>query len=656
MRQRRAARSPRACGGAAAAAASLAALLLASQPRAAAPAVTLTLDGAPAVLGNFSKTPATRLVFDNGLLRLTLVAQGAGVDMAEWVVGAGLPNLANTSESSWYEDWSGGKSGCVAGVDTVRVLRLSDALVEVALADTRHPQRRLEQHIVMTSSVRGVYTYTAMTIVADGEALNEIRHNVRLDRCVLNHALNHERPPGEQPTYPYLYTQLKLQDETWQVDGLNNASLPCPADNAGNADGELPAGSVYSKYQWSLYHHENPFFGHFGALGGKLLGVWLTPLGGVTNETSAATYGVGPQHQDLAIHQDDLILNYMGANHYGLPAYPVPKGYTRFYGPYLHHSTVGDAADPEAFFAAAAAVAAAEIALANVLHPAVSHPWYSSSRSNITGRVAVSDGRPAGSLWAVLSTQRESDLFVVHEPTRFVLTASDGSFTVTGVPPGSYVLYLQAAGGSITDLYVAPSSFSVAAGQPVVDLGLVTWTPSDAGWSTLWQIGEADRTGGEFALAREPRGWYLPGRVPGTLTFTVGQSKAGEDWYFAQTQAGTWTVAFDLAAAQSGTAVLTVSASLTDGYTPTVAVNGDASGLSGALPAGEDSTLSRQAVRSGWPKVGSLSFDAARLRAGANTITFSRTAAPGASNNTGMGYDTVKLQVRADYRAGRPSD
>ena len=225
-----------------------------------------------------------------------------------------------------------------------------------------------------------------------------------------------------------------------------------------------------------------------------------------------------------------------------------------------------------------------------------------------------------------------------------------------GVPAAGSAATMQPPNSGSGRHWSPPHTSQFLRASPVVDLGLVTWTPSDAGWSTLWQIGEADRTGGEFALAREPRGWYLPGRVPGTLTFTVGQSKAGEDWYFAQTQDGTWTVAFDLAAAQSGTAVLTVSASLTDGYTPTVAVNGDASGLSGALPAGEDSTLSRQAVRSGWPKVGSLSFDAARLRAGANTITFSRTAAPGASNNTGMGYDTVKLQVRADYRAGRPSD
>ena len=41
------------------------------------------------------------------------------------------------------------------------------------------------------------------------------------------------------------------------------------------------------------------------------------------------------------------------------------------------------------------------------------------------------------------------------------------------------------------------------------------------------------------------------------------------------TQGGTWTVAFNLAAAPpAGTAVLTVSASMTDGDSPTVAVNG----------------------------------------------------------------------------------
>ena len=621
--------------------------LLLLLPTASSAAVTLTVGGAAATLGNF--TPAA-LVFSNELLRFSLVPQSGGMQMTQWLVSGSGANLAETSEATatWYSDWSGGKGGDVAGVDTLRVLRLSADLVEVALADTRNAARRLEQHIVMTSDVRGVFTYTALTVVAaGGDTLNEVRHNSRFERCLLNHAFNHERPPGQQPTYPYLYTQQKIQDETWRVDGINNASLPCPRDNAGDADGQLPAGSIYSKYDWSLYHHENPFFGHFGvdAASGNLLGIWLTPLGGVTNATSAATYGVGPQHQDLAIHQDGLILNYMGANHYGLPNFPVPRGYTRFYGPFLHHSTIGDARDAAAFFAAAGAAAAAQIALANAgAHPAVSHPWYPASRSNVTGRVAVSDGRSAASLWVVLSTQRAADVYAIHEPTRFVLTDARGEFLIPGVPPGDYVLYLQAAAGSIAGTYASPGTIAVAAGAARVDVGVVAWAPPDAGRRLLWQIGEVDRTGGEFALAREPRAWELPGRVPGDLTFTVGESE-DSDWFYAQTQAGTWTVRFSLPAAQAGTAFLTVSASLTDGFSPTVAVNGDATGICGAVPAGTDSTLSRQAVRSGFPKVATLTFDAARLQAGENTVTFSRAAAPGGSNDTGMGYDSIILQV-----------
>jgi rhamnogalacturonan endolyase len=91
---------------------------------------------------------------------------------------------------------------------------------------------------------------------------------------------------GQQPTYAYLATQPLVQDETWQVDGVNSPSLPSPDSNSGN----LPPGEAYSKYEWSLYHHENPMFGHFG----HGLGVWFTPLGGVTDDTLCAFYGADP--------------------------------------------------------------------------------------------------------------------------------------------------------------------------------------------------------------------------------------------------------------------------------------------------------------------------------------------------------------------------
>jgi rhamnogalacturonan endolyase len=137
-------------------------------------------------------------------------------------------------------------------------------------------------------------------------AINEVRMNTRWDRAIFDHAYNWERGGGQQPTYAYLATQQQVQDETWRVDGVNNPNLPSPTSNSGN----LPPGTVYTKYNWSLYHHENPMFGHYG----NGFGVWFTALGGVTDRTLGAFYGVGPNHQDLAVHQDALILNYFGAN------------------------------------------------------------------------------------------------------------------------------------------------------------------------------------------------------------------------------------------------------------------------------------------------------------------------------------------------------
>lgn len=56
---------------------------------------------------------------------------------------------------------------------------------------------------------------------------------------------------------------------------------------------------------YSLYHAENPLFGFAGTDPGtnQSVGTFLTPLMGVTDATSAATYGGGPLHQDLAVHQ-----------------------------------------------------------------------------------------------------------------------------------------------------------------------------------------------------------------------------------------------------------------------------------------------------------------------------------------------------------------
>jgi rhamnogalacturonan endolyase len=625
--------------------------------------VVLLLNGEPAEVGSYAfPAQVDEIVLDNGLVRFTFGRDDASGGV---VTGWGDTSITATSvivdgtelahnlngvnprdpdrQHSFYVDAGGGKSRLVCS--QVTVARVTPDLVDVAFIDTTSTPLRHEHHLIMRAGRRGLYGYNILT--ADtATTINEVRMNTRWDRSILDHCFNWEHGKGQQPTYAYLATQTSVGDETWRVDGVNNPDLPSPTSNAAG----LAPGSVYTKYNWSLYHHENPMFGHYG----NGFGAWFTPLGGVTDRTLAGFYGVGPQHQDLAIHQDALILNYFGANHYGLPAYDLPAGYRRLYGPWFTFLTVGDPGDPDTMIAEAARTAEREIAenragaswVSDALYPAPAE------RTTVTGRVRLADGRPAEGLWALLSTQDVDDVYTIHEPTYFVRTDAEGTFSLPGVPPawkpgtaepGTYTLYVFAADGSVTDQYKLTG---VTVEGDRCDLGTLVWTPVQRS-TFLWQIGRADRTGGEYALATRsparpsPRAYEKPQLIPGDLAFTVGEDWEPEDWYYAQTKTGTWTVHFPVDSPLDGTAYLTVSSSMQSGKPPVVTVNGTATGIVGALPNRNDSTIARQADRSGYPRLAVLTFPATLLTVGDNTIEFT-----GSGNGSGgFGWDTVVLEV-----------
>ncbi len=639
-----------------------------TDPASAAPAAPsgapprVLIGGRPAAVGSYAfPAEVPELVLDNGLVKITFARDDVGV-VTGWtdvsitatsvlVAGTELGHNLNGVEPrdpdrqhSFYVDASGGRTRLVCS--RVDVLRIEPQLVEVAFVDTTSTPLRHEHHLVLRAGRRGIYGYNIMTATAD-TSINEVRMNTRWDRSILDHAYNWERGAGQQPTYAYLATQQPVQDETWRVDGINNPNLPSPDSNSGN----LPPGSVYSKYEWSLYHHENPMFGHFG----HGLGVWFTALGGVTDDTLCAFYGAGPQHQDLAIHQDALILNYFGRNHYGEPAYATPAGYRRLYGPWLTFFTAADPSEPEAMIARAARTARDEIAehrsganwVRDALYPTPQE------RTLVTGWVQLTDGRPAANFHVILSTQTSTDVFPIAEPAYFAKTGADGRFQLPGIPPawqpgttqaGSYTLYIQPADGSVTDLYTR-TGVVVQGSQH--DLGDLVWTPSTHG-TFLWQLGRSDRTSGEYALASlspanpMPREYEKPAMIPGDLTFTIGESWEPADWHYAQTNPGTWTVRFGLERAYTGTAYLTVATSMQQRGAPAVAVNGNTA-VTGTLPNNNDSTIARQADRSGYPRTATLTFPASLLVSGDNEITL--THGPAAAAGTGLGWDTFVLEV-----------
>lgn len=629
------------------------------------PPVRLLLNGARAASGVFAfPAEVGTVVLDNGLVRFTFGRDdAAGGVVTGWadtsitatsvvVDGTELGHNLNGIEPrdpdrqhSFYIDAGGGRSRLVCS--QVAVPRAGDDLAEVVFVDTTSTPLRHEHHLIMRRGRRGLYAYDVLTNVGDVQtSINEVRMNARWDRSILDHSFNWERGAGQQPTYAYLLTQQQVQDETWLIDGVNRPDLPSPDSNSGN----LPPGTVYTKYNWSLYHHENPMFGHYG----NGFGAWLTALGGVTDQTLGAFYGVGPNHQDLAIHQDALILNYFGANHYGLPSYPLQPGYRRLYGPWLTHLTSGRRDHPEAAIAEGAAVARAEIEANRHGSDWIDDPLYPppEARTVVHGRIRVADGRPAGGLWVVLSTQSVTDVYTIHEPTYFVRTDADGRFTLPGIPPawlpgtttpGTYTLYAFGGRGSITDQLVQPG---LTVGGREQDLGTIAWSPVDR-TTFLWQIGRSDRSGGEFALATRPaersnpRAYEKPSRVPGDLTFEVGSGWEPEDWFYAQTNGGTWTARFTVDRAYTGTVFLTASSSMQQGSRPAVALNGVAA--TGALPGNNDSTIARQADRSGFPRLAVLTFPADVLQVGVNALTLTRGA--GGPAGSGPGWDTLVLEV-----------
>ncbi|MBA2393640.1 MAG: hypothetical protein H0V70_12965 [Ktedonobacteraceae bacterium] len=173
-----------------------------------------------------------------------------------------------------------------------------------------------------------------------------------------------------------------------------------------------------------------------------------------------------------------------------------------------------------------------------------------------------------------------------------------------------------------------------------VSLGTLTWSPVQY-TNFLWQIGSADRKADEFKLGNLPRQYGLFNQVPANLTYTIGQSTPANNWYYAQTQAGTWTVNFNLSKTYSGNGHLTVALA---GSSRTASISVGVNGKSaGSFPSyTNDAGIYRSANQSGYYHLFTLNFAASFLKVGANTLTFHAT---NVSSGGGAMYDTVKLEA-----------
>lgn len=230
-------------------------------------------------------------------------------------------------------------------------------------------------------------------------------------------------------------------------------------------------------------------------------------------------------------------------------------------------------------------------------------------------------------------------------------TDADGAFMLPDVRVGTYGLQAWSNGSQLADVTTSflQNGVVVAEGE-AADLGTLHWGVSNK--TKVFQVGDFDRTSYGFQYGGSPYEHGAVEKCPANLTFTVGQSEPS-DWCFGQSKMGTWTVAFELAAAPPAAVEATLIVSLA-GYSTGVSsdvwandvrignlTSGGAAGESATSSLLNDPSVYRSATTAGEWRYFEFAFDAAALAAGRNEIRFQVTR-----NTTWRGFmwDSVVLE------------
>ena len=279
----------------------------------------------------------------------------------------------------------------------------------------------------------------------------------------------------------------------------------------------------------------------------------------------------------------------------------------------------------------------------------------------------------------------------------------DGKFAITKVIPGKYTLHAT-ADGVLGDF--AQADITVEPGK-TVDLGKLVWKPVRFG-KQVWEIGYPDRAADEFFKGDGSNfwlwGWNLRYALlfPNDLTYTVGKSDWHKDWFFEEVPHATnlsfvnpdakdpanqrfgwvkaesltqypqtdqsgpwkvygrgketvWTIKFNMPKAEHGMAALRVALAGVDGLRGglPVAVNGTSVGALGDGSNPDNKRLiGTNAIRyntdKGLWQERTLKFDAALLKAGENTMTFT---VPAGDLQSGVVWDYLRLELDENGKA-----
>ena len=546
-------------------------------------------------------------VITNGLVTMTINPEGNVIAVRYADTDVLVGGQDGTAYLSYVTDQM--KNGLRA--DATTVVQESDDIVEVLFSNSRE-SRSLHWSVgyIMRRGVPGYYTYAVVKARETSKGkfdngLHEARIVHRMNPDVFNYAWVNDQSQAPLPSYySFNHPVETIQDATFKMED----------------------GQIYTKYDWSDYVKDDELHG----LMGDKIGAWLI-------QPTVDWVNGGVQKQELTVHGDvhsPLILQMFQSRHFGGATTYFEREQQKFYGPGLIYFNQGTR---EQMIADAKRQTTAEqkdypyLWLKNDLLPL--------KRGSVKGRITIDKAFGTSVFRVILAKPGTEPMNQGDSYQYWVVTDSKGNFTMDKVRPGEYAVYVYALNGEATG-YFEHDGITVKVGKN--DVGTIHWDAHKYG-KTLWRIGEADHYAKGYRLSDRHRAYGVCKEVPEALTFTIGQSKESEDWYYAQTKNGRWNIDFDCQQTFTEPLRLTVAlAGFANRAKTNVIVNGK---NLGKLDADNDACVYRSAILSGRYHEFTFDIDPKDMVQGKNTVTLQMWGVP-EGNLGGIMYDIIKLEAK----------
>ncbi|PNS14329.1 hypothetical protein CAC42_6842 [Sphaceloma murrayae] len=518
-----------------------------------------------------------------------------------WIIGNDLWNMTQNAKYGtklWYQgrDLVGKAVGHYVSYNGARNdLAWTSAKIAIETEDYIDVQFDAiegEMHWVIYNHLPGAYQYFVNRALP---VLGEFRTLWRLDNETFPRGRTDVKD-GVLPALSEYRAATNVQDETWQ-----------------KADG-----TYLTKYDWSAFIRTQDYYGVYG----DEFGSWYINAG-------KDYYNGDHLKQELMIHResqtgDAVQLNMIHGTHFqALSSDAFADG--KLWGPWLWYLNDGNQTD-------AAARAAQEFAAWP--YSWFQNPAYQSRVSSVTGRITLSDGRPASGAAVFLGDNRSNLSSLDQGSNNYYTVYADatGCFTISHVLTGTYALHAWSNGDALSDVTTTliQNDIDLTVPGPSISIPDLIW-PLSSSRTRIFQVGAFDRKSLGFQFAAQPP--YHHGLVslcPANLTYTIGTS-ATDEWCFGQSAPGTWNIDFSLPplAPELGnrTAVLTVSlAGYSQGTSSGIYLNGltqhDRIGNLTSGSIASDQCLYRSATVAGEWHLFEFPVRAGALKEGWNRISF----------------------------------